>query len=133
MGAEQSQDVAQPVPQAAWPAAGWHAHSVKYVVRATLSSQDVLPEYLKWLEETHVVQVLALGHAERGEIVVLNRDKDEPQVVETLYEFRDRDALDKYLAGPAITLRNEGTRLFVETGKVSFARTIGTVSFKASR
>ena len=69
MGAEQSQDVAQPVPQAAWPAAGWHAHSVKYVVRATLSSQDVLPEYLKWLEETHVVQVLALGHAERGEIV----------------------------------------------------------------
>jgi hypothetical protein len=107
------------------------AGSVRYVVRATLRDVSDLDQYLRWLQGGHVADVVRLGGAFSGCVVVLERDAaaGEAQAVESIYEFPNRAALDAYLTGPALQLREEGKRLWMDTGKVTFSRSIGAVTF----
>ncbi len=88
---------------------------------------------MRWLQGGHVADVMRLGGALSGCVVVLERDAaaGEAQAVESVYEFPHRAALDAYLAGPALQLRDEGKRLWMDTGKVTFSRSIGAITFAA--
>jgi hypothetical protein len=125
MGAQHSQDEHE---RSRTPAS-----AVRYLVRATLRDAADLDQYVRWLQGGHVADVMRLGGALRGCIVVLERDAaaGEAQAVESVYEFPHRAALDAYLAGPALQLRDEGKHLWMDTGKVTFSRSIGAITFVA--
>jgi len=106
---------------------------IRYVVRGSMHP-SVLGEYLGWLEAGHVRDVVVRGNALSAEIVVLDEDEEKKGivVVESSYLFPNRSTLDEYFAGPALELRAEGKALFIDTGKVSFTRTIGRVVLQKS-
>jgi hypothetical protein len=62
-------------------------------------------------------------------VIVLEREADNVIRVESSYIFSSREALQAYFDGPALALREEGKKLFIDTGKVSFTRRIGEIAF----
>jgi Domain of unknown function (DUF4286) len=104
------------------------ATPVRYTVTATLSSPSVLEEYLDWLRNGHVQAVVA-GGAEVAEVCVVD-DPDKTQV-DSSYVFPSREVMQAYFDGPAIALREDGKLKFVDTGKVTFARRISEIRFRA--
>ncbi|HJL15965.1 MAG TPA: DUF4286 family protein [Sandaracinaceae bacterium LLY-WYZ-13_1] len=94
-----------------------------YTVVAELPSAQVAREFLDWLADDHLREVVDAGALE-GEAVLLERDgEDAPHVVECRYRFADRAAFDAYEAGPAEALRADGRARFAD--RVRFRRTIG--------
>lgn len=79
------------------------------------------------MKSGHVQAVVSAG-ASTAEVNILESD-DGVVRVESLYIFPSRAALQAYFDGPALTLREEGKVLFIDTGKVSFSRRIGEVVF----
>jgi len=75
------------------------------------------------------VQSVVEGGAESAEVNILESD-DGSVIVESTYIFPSRDVLQAYFDGPAIPLREEGKRLFVDTAKVTFSRRIGEIVFR---
>ncbi|RYY84522.1 hypothetical protein EON63_09095 [archaeon] len=74
------------------------------------------------------MQLVVAGGARTAEVVVLESD-DQTVRVESIYLFDSRDALQAYFDGPALELREDGKKLWVDTGKISFARRVGEVVF----
>jgi hypothetical protein len=106
---------------------------VRYIVTATLASQEYLEEYLTWLSGGHIQAVVNAGGL-TGEYNVLNHDSVDtdpssaPIQVASIYLFPHMDALNGYFSGVATVLRQEGITKFVETNKVlKFDRYIGTI------
>ncbi len=63
-----------------------------------------------------------------AEINILESDDDVVRV-ESVYTFSSRASLQAYFDGPAVSLREEGKKLFIDTGKISFSRRIGEIIF----
>jgi hypothetical protein len=92
----------------------------RYIVTAFLVSQELASEYTSWLQHGHVEAVVVQGGAISAEVLVLDPTPDDARVaVQSSYLFRSREAYEVYQAGPAVALREEGRRLFAETGKVA--------------
>lgn len=98
--------------------------AIAYTVVATLPSEPVRSEYIRWLQDGHVAAVLA-GGAQTGHIVRI----DDPAgfQVETRYTFASRAALDAYIRDTAPALRADGLRLFGPDRGVRYERRIGTI------
>jgi len=95
-----------------------------YAVTASIEDDATATEYLDWLTQGHVAQVLK-GGAESALIVRLARfAHDQPVRLETQYVFPSREAFDAYEQGPAIELREDGRQRFADRG-VSFERRVG--------
>eukprot|EP01031_Cornospumella_fuschlensis_P022533 gene22533-27502_t len=103
------------------------SNPVRYIVTATLRDVGILDEYVNWLKGGHV-QLVVAGGARSAEVVVLDSD-DHTVRVESIYLFDSRAALQAYFDGPALELREDGKRLWMDTGKVSFSRRVGNVVF----
>lgn len=102
---------------------------IRYSVIASLSAAANPQEYIAWLKEGHVQAVVDEGKALSAQILV--HDKDESEVhpkIESSYVFRSRDQLQAYFDGPAARLRADGVARFVDTGKISFSRTIAEIN-----
>lgn len=102
---------------------------IRYNVIATLANSNLLDEYLSWLAEGHIQAVVDAGGLSGEYNVLRNDDPTETTIrVASVYLFPNLEALSEYQNGVAITLRQEGVKLFVETNKViKFDRYIGTI------
>lgn len=69
------------------------------------------------------------GGALTAEINLMESDSIQ---VESVYTFASRQSLQEYFDGPAIPLRDDGKKKFIDTGKVSFTRRIGEILFTLS-
>lgn len=99
---------------------------LRYTVTATLLPEHA-PSYEAWLREGHVQAVLELGAAFSAEVILLDRD-DGKTAIQASYLFPSREVFDAYVAGPATILRQDGLKLWAETGKVlEWARSTGIV------
>ena len=106
-----------------------HFGMIRYNVIATLANSNVLDEYLSWLAEGHIQAVVDAGGLS-GEYNVLRNDEPTETTIRvaSVYLFPNLEALSEYQNGVAITLRQEGIKLFVETNKViKFDRYVGTI------
>lgn len=101
---------------------------VHYRVTAEILAIDYLEEYVEWLKNGHVQAVCDAG-ATHADVSLLDDDDSNLIRVVSAYIFPSREALEAYFKGPAITLREEGVKLFVETGKIRFSRTIGDILY----
>jgi hypothetical protein len=102
---------------------------IRYNVIATLASSNSLDEYLSWLAGGHIQAVVHAGGLSGEYNVLKNDDPNETNVyVASVYLFPTLEALHGYQNGIAVTLREEGVKLFVETKKViKFDRYIGAI------
>lgn len=104
--------------------------SFKYCVIAILRDESVLTEYLTWLNSGHVQAVCDQGGATKCLVSVLDSDDDVVRV-ESAYTFPSFEKYETYCKDIAPSLRPEGIRLFVDTGKVTkFERVTGKVHFE---
>ncbi len=109
---------------------------VSYVVRASCGSASLRTSYVQWLVGSaqqfgHMAEVLGAG-ALTAEVVTLDRPEgaqvDETWIAEARYTFRNRAALESYLAEHAPRLRVDGLAKFGPQGSVGsvlFARFTG--------
>jgi hypothetical protein len=94
-----------------------------YTVRVEVPSREIAEEFLVWLEERHLADVVRAG-ALHGEAILLDGD---PIAIEVRYRFASRDAFAAYDAGPAVALRNEGRERFGPERGIRMTRSTGEV------
>lgn len=105
-------------------------HSVLYVVTATLPDEATAREYIAWLEDGHVDEVIARG-AHSGMIVRLDptpADRPGTVRVETHYVFGTRELFDTYVERHAPTLRADGLKRFPPERGIAFERRVGEIA-----
>lgn len=102
---------------------------IAYTVCATFQNPQLSEDWLRWLRDGHIAEVMA-GGASDAEIVEL--DGTPPlRAFEVRYHFPSRESFAAYERDHAPRLRAEGLRLFgVEKG-VSYERSIGAVYHRA--
>jgi hypothetical protein len=97
---------------------------IAYTVCVTLPDEALAREWLRWLREGHVQDMLA-GGASAAEFVAL----DQPALAyEVRYRFPSREAFDRYERESAPRLRAEGLRLFPVEKGVAYRRSVGVVT-----
>lgn len=99
------------------------SNRILYTVTATLPDEETAQEYVAWLEDGHVDQVVAAG-AHSGMIVRL---EGSPIRVRTLYVFATRETFDRYVERAAPALRADGLKRFPPERAIAFAREIGEI------
>lgn len=106
-----------------------------YTVRATFADLPLLNEYVAWLKDEHIGQVLEAG-ACSAEVINLSDVGSGAQsvcCVEIRYLFESPPALKNYLEHHAPRLRQAGMTRFPPEQGIVFVRTVGEVVFSASR
>ena len=98
-----------------------------YMVIATLPSTTVADEYVSWLEDGHVDQVVKRG-AHSAMIVRLDPDSAGKPRVMTQYVFATREVFDHYVTQHAPALRADGLKRFPPERGVRMERLIGTIA-----
>lgn len=99
---------------------------VCYMVTVTLPSQAIADEYVAWLENGHVDQVVN-GGAHSAMIVRLEPDGAGHPRVMTHYVFPTREVFDHYVKHHAPVLRADGIKRFPPQRGVRMERAIGTI------
>jgi hypothetical protein len=102
-------------------------HPVRYTVIAEFDDVAVAEEWVAWLRDRHLADVVAAGAID-AEVVAIENESDAPTVLEVRYRFADRASLDRYLDRDAPRLRGEGLALFPPERGIRYRRTIGAVA-----
>lgn len=92
-----------------------------YTVTAEFESEAVAAEWLKWLQNGHLHQVVE-GGAREALIVQLG-----PLKYEVRYRFTNAKAFAEYEAGPAVPLRAESVAKFPASRGIKMTRSSGEV------
>ena len=93
-----------------------------YEVTAAVQDHRLLDDWVRWMRETHLAEVVAAG-AESGRLVQVD---GATSTFLCQYEFTSRAALDRYLSDHAPRLRAEGAARF-DAQQVSYARRTGEI------
>lgn len=99
---------------------------ILYMVAATLPDEATAREYVAWLEDGHVDQVID-GGAHSGMIVRIEGAPGAAPRVETHYVFSTRERYEAYLATHADALRAEGLKKFPPERGIRFERKLGEI------
>lgn len=104
---------------------------ILYAVTATLPSPAIAAEYLAWLEDGHVDQVIGCG-AHSAMIVRLERTAEDglppdARQVMTQYVFATRQLYDRYVEHDAPKLRADGVKRFGPERGVRMERRLGEI------
>lgn len=99
--------------------------AVAYTVIATLPTRELANEYIAWLENGHIDQVLQ--HGAHTAMIVRITDPADPIQIEVRYVFSTRQAFDRYVSDHAPALRAEGLRRFPLERGIRFERRTGEV------
>jgi len=104
-----------------------------YSVRSTFTSAAVRAEFIAWLRDGHLTDVVKAGALD-AELVEFELAADAPAGaiadVETRYHFASRAAFDAYANGPAIPLRAEGAAKFPPSRGMVMTRGFATSALR---
>lgn len=96
---------------------------ISYTVRCSFDDQDVANEWLGWLRDKHIRDVLEAG-AVSAQIVAM----DDPVLTyEIRYCFASRSVFDTYIADHAPRLRDEGLDRFPLELGLTYSRSVGLI------
>jgi hypothetical protein len=97
---------------------------IVYTVTATFTDRALADEWLRWLKEGHITEVLA-GGAMAAEITAW----DGPELsLEVRYQFPSREAFARYEQEHAPRLRAEGLARFPVERGVTYRRAVGVAA-----
>ncbi len=94
-----------------------------YTVTAEFDAPEVASEWVEWLREGHLADVIS-GGAREAAVIVLG-----PLQFQARYVFDDAGAFAKYEKESAPKLRAEGLRKFPASRGVRMSRSTGEVLF----
>ena len=100
-----------------------------YTVACTFDDPSVADEWIDWLRDEHLAEVLAAGALD-AEVV---RMDGPPVRCEVRYHFASREAFAKYDRDHAPRLRAAGLQLFPTSRGLKYERSAGEVSFRLPR
>lgn len=95
-----------------------------YTVTATFDDPAVAEEWIAWLRDGHLAEVIA-GGATGAEVVRLDGEPGGPTRCEVRYRFPSREVFARYERDHAPRLRSEGMSRFPPERGVRLARTVG--------
>ena len=98
-----------------------------YTVYTTFRDAALADEWLGWLRDGHLADVMA-GGATDAEIIELDAPPDAApggRAFEVRYHFASRESFARYERDHAPRLRAEGLKRFPVEGGVSYRRTVG--------
>lgn len=101
-----------------------------YTVACTFQNADIADEWIAWLRDEHLAEVLSAGALDARVIrfVQAATDPSSPQVrCEVRYHFPSREAFIIYERDHAPRLRAEGLKRFPPERGLSYSRSIGEV------
>jgi hypothetical protein len=104
--------------------------TIAYTVAAVFADGAVADEWLRWLREGHIADVLA-GGASDAEIVELEATNE--RSFEIRYHFSSREAFDRYIRDHAPRLRAEGLERFSVDRGIQYRRSVGVVAERFPR
>lgn len=96
---------------------------LSYTVAVTFTDPALVEDWLLWLREGHIADVVA-GGATGAEIVQM---ESPPHTFEVRYRFPSREVFAAYERDHAPRLRAEGLRLFPVEKGMSYRRSVGMV------
>jgi Domain of unknown function (DUF4286) len=96
---------------------------VAYTVAATFADAALADEWLRWLADGHLAEVLA-GGANDAEVIELDSP---PRSFEVRYHFPSREAFAVYERDHAPRLRAEGLGRFPVERGITYRRSVGVV------
>ncbi|MGD9689546.1 MAG: DUF4286 family protein [Phycisphaerales bacterium] len=99
---------------------------IAYTVRATFPSRALADEYVAWLDDGHIDQVIA-GGAHSATVIRLDGAAPSSERIEVRYVFSTREIFDRYLEQHAPALRADGLKRFGPEKGIAFERTIGVI------
>lgn len=97
--------------------------AIVYSVLATFQDSATVADWLRWLREGHITDVLA-GGASDAEVIELD---ELARSFEVRYHFPSREAFARYEREHAPRLRAEGLKRFPAEKGISYRRTVGVV------
>jgi hypothetical protein len=100
--------------------------NLAYTVSATFTDPRVADEWVEWLRDGHVAEVLA-GGAIGAQIVDLDAGPDGSRTLEVRYHFPSRESFERYERDHAPRLRADGLARFPAERGVTYRRSVGTV------
>jgi hypothetical protein len=107
-----------------------------YSVRSTFTDGAVRGEFIAWLRDGHLADVVRAGALD-AELVELDLPADAPAgaiaEVETRYHFASRAAFEAYAAGPAVPLRAEGAAKFPPSRGIVMTRGFAVSTLRVAR
>ena len=98
---------------------------IAYTVTATLPDEATAREYIEWLNNGHVDEVIE--HGAHSALIVRVTEPAEPIRIETRYIFSTRAVFDRYVERFAPMLREDGLKKFPAERGVTFERKVGNV------
>ena len=97
---------------------------IAYTVTATFPDRQLADDWLRWLRDGHIAEVLA-GGATFADMVIL----DSPALsYEVRYRFPSRETFDRYEKDHAPRLRADGLRLFPVERGIAYRRSVGVIA-----
>lgn len=103
-------------------------NKIAYTVTCRIKDEQKAEEWLAWLRDGHIAEVLA-GGTNDAEIIRLDDDGESGSCFEILYYFETRELFDDYVANRAPRLRAEGLARFPEEDGFIYSRKIGEVIY----
>ncbi len=98
-----------------------------YTVDCTFSEAAVAEEWIAWLRDEHLAEVVAAGALD-AEVVRLDRKEGEAGCrCEVRYHFDSREAFQKYEKEHAPSLRAAGLKRFPPERGLVYQRSVGEV------
>lgn len=101
-------------------------HPIRYTVIAEFEDPAVAAEWIAWLRDGHLADVLAAGAID-AEVVAIDGESATPVVCEVRYRFADRASLDRYFKIDAPRLRAEGLAKFPPERGIRYRRSVGEI------
>ena len=96
---------------------------IAYTVSCTFTDPSVAEEWLLWLRDGHLADVID-GGAESAYVVHIDGD---PLTCEARYVFPSREAFEGYERNHAARLRAEGSELFPLDLGLEYSRSVGEI------
>lgn len=103
---------------------------IAYTVKCTFRDSDTAEEWVSWLRDEHLAEVIASGALD-AEVIRLDRDLNATLVkCEVRYHFASREAFEDYERSHAPRLRAAGLAKFGPERGLHYERSLGDVALR---
>ena len=102
---------------------------IAYTVACNFNEPLVAEEWIAWLREEHLAQVIAAGALD-AEVILVEHTAGSSGRCEVRYHFADRKSFALYERDHATRLRAEGLKRFPPERGLSYERSLGEVRIR---
>jgi len=101
---------------------------MSYNVTCRAPGESKAHEWLSWLQDSHIEDVIKCG-AIKAEIIRFDDDGKPGVLFQIRYYFKDRESLEDYVENHSTRLREDGVKNFPPEEGFLYERLIGEVLF----